>query len=43
VGQNSALHTKLISAFHSSALGGHSGIHATYHRLKKVFSWNGLK
>jgi hypothetical protein len=33
----------LISAFHSSALGGHSGIQATYHRLKKVFSWNGLK
>jgi hypothetical protein len=43
VGQNSALHIKLISTFHSSALGGHSGIQATYHRLKKMFSWNGLK
>jgi hypothetical protein len=39
VGSNSALHTKLISAFHASALGGgHSGIQATYHRLKKMFS-----
>jgi hypothetical protein len=26
VGPNSALQTKLISAFHASALGGHSGI-----------------
>lgn len=43
VGHNSALQTKLISAFHSSALGGHSGVNATYQRLKKLFSWNGMK
>jgi hypothetical protein len=39
VGTNSALQTKLIASFHSSALGGHSGIQATYHRLKKMFYW----
>jgi hypothetical protein len=37
VGDNSALKTKLSSAFHSSVLGGHSGVHATYLRLKKMF------
>jgi len=35
---NSALQTKLISTYHSSALGGHSGIAATYYRLKKHFA-----
>jgi len=34
VGANSALQTKLINAFHSSAIGGHSGSQATYQRLK---------
>lgn len=43
IGQNTALQTKLIAAFHSSALGGHSGVTATYHRLKKLFVWKGMK
>ena len=43
IGQNSALQTKLIAACHSSALGGHSGVAASYHRLKKHFSWKGMK
>jgi hypothetical protein len=43
VGANSALQTKLITAFHSSAVGGHSGAHETYQRLKRLFSWSGLK
>jgi hypothetical protein len=43
IGSNSALQTKLISAFHSSAVGGHSGIHVTYQRLKRLFAWTGLK
>lgn len=30
IAQNSALQTKLIVAFHSSAIGGHSGTKATY-------------
>lgn len=43
IGDNSALQTKLIAACHSSAIGGHSGIAATYYRLKKLFSWKGMK
>jgi len=43
VGPNFAMQTKLIAAFHSSALGGHSGVNATYHRLKKLFIWPGMK
>jgi hypothetical protein len=43
IGNNTALQTKLISAFHSSAIGGHSGIFPTYQRLKRMFAWNGMK
>ena len=43
MGNNSIVQTKLIVALHSSAVGGHSGQHATYHRIKKLFCWKGLK
>lgn len=43
IGSNTTLQTKLISALHDSAIGGHSGIQATYHRVKKLFFWSGLK
>jgi hypothetical protein len=43
IGHNSALQTKLIASFHSSPLGGHSGVQATYNRLKHHFSWKGMK
>lgn len=43
VANNSALRTKLIAAFHSSALGGHSGVKATYFRLKQLFFWKGMQ
>lgn len=43
IGDNSALKTKLITAFHASVIAGHSGVQATYLRLKKMFSWRGLK
>jgi hypothetical protein len=43
IGNNSALQTKLIAACHSSALGGHSGVNATYHRLKRHFIWKGMR
>jgi hypothetical protein len=43
IGNNSALQTKIIAASHSSALGGHSGIAATYYRLKKHFAWKRMK
>lgn len=43
IAQNTALQTKLIAAFHSSGIGGHSGIQATYQKLQKHFYWKGMK
>ena len=43
IGANTALQTKLIAALHDSAVGGHSGIAATYQRVRKLFAWPGLK
>ena len=43
IGNNSALQTKLIAVCHSSAIGGHSGVAATYYKLKKHFAWKGMK
>ena len=43
VGANTGLQTKLIQDFHSSPVGGHSGILSTYHRVKQLFCWQGLK
>lgn len=42
VGANVGLQTKLIQSFHSSPVGGHSGVHATYQHLKKLFYWKGI-
>ena len=38
-----ALQSQLISAMHSSALGGHSGIPVTYSKLKQYFFWPAMK
>jgi transposase InsO family protein len=43
LGQDKALHQRLFVALHYSALGGHSGIKATYQRMKKLFYWTGMK
>lgn len=43
IAENAALRTKLIAAMHSSALGGHSVTLATYHRLKRNFTWKSMK
>jgi hypothetical protein len=43
IGSNSALQTRLITTFHSSPIGGHSGVNATYHRLKQNFTWKGMR
>lgn len=43
IGENLALQTKLISSLHDSAVGGHSGIQATYQRIKQLYYWPGLK
>jgi hypothetical protein len=43
VGNNTPLWQQLMGALHSSAVGGHSGMRASYHRIKKLFYWPGLK
>jgi hypothetical protein len=43
LGHNSTLQLKIFSAFHSSSLGGHSGVPVTYKRIKQLFSWSGMK
>jgi hypothetical protein len=43
VGTNSALPTKIINVFHAYAVGGHSGTHATFKKVSKLFWWSGLK
>ena len=37
IGNTGNLKKQLLHSFHNSALGGHSGERATYHRLKLVF------
>jgi hypothetical protein len=37
VDANTAIQTKIIQAFHSSRIGGHSGIQATYKKIQKLF------
>jgi hypothetical protein len=43
VGVNHSLQQEILHALHSTPIGGHSGFHATYHRVKHTFSWPGLK
>lgn len=37
------LQQKILSALHSSAIGGHSGFLVTYMKVKKMFAWPGMK
>ncbi|PHT67916.1 hypothetical protein T459_27403 [Capsicum annuum] len=37
VGKNGMLRKKLVTTIHTSSLGGHSGVWATYQRLKPIF------
>jgi hypothetical protein len=41
--KTSSLQPKLMAAFHNSAVGCHSGIPATYHKMKQYFYWPGMK
>ena len=43
VGQDAKLREELLSLFHSSPVGGHSGAEATMKRLRSVCYWKGLK
>jgi hypothetical protein len=43
VGNNLLAQNHILQALHSSGIGGHSGIQATYHRVKALFAWPKMK
>ena len=43
LGQSQLAQQHVLQALHSSGVGGHSGFHATYHRIKALFGWPKMK
>ncbi|KAK1652704.1 hypothetical protein QYE76_070509 [Lolium multiflorum] len=43
LGTHTEAQQAVLMALHSSGLGGHSGALVTYHKIKQLFSWPGLK
>jgi hypothetical protein len=43
VGRDTTLQNQIVSAFHDSPQGGHSGFPVTYRRLSSLFKWPRLK
>ena len=43
MGCNELAQQHILQALHSSGVGGHSGIRATYERVKKLFAWPRMK
>jgi transposase InsO family protein len=43
LGSNSDIQQAILKSVHDSAIGGHSGVRATYQRLHKNFAWKGMK
>lgn len=43
VGNNALAQQHIMQAMHSSGIGGHSGIQATYSRIKQLFAWPKMK
>lgn len=43
LGQHTEAQQAVLLALHSSGLGGHSGVTATYHKVKSLFAWPHLK
>jgi hypothetical protein len=39
IGTNTDLRWKILTSLHSSAVGGHSSIRATFQRVHKIFHW----
>lgn len=42
IGQQPDLHARIVSAFHESPIGGHSGFPVTYNRIWSLFRWVGM-
>ena len=43
IGNNALARQHILQAVHSSGIGGHSGFHGTYHRIKSLFAWPNMK
>jgi hypothetical protein len=43
VGNANGLRSKILSSLYSSAIGGHSGMKATYQRVRRIFQWPNMK
>lgn len=43
LGSSHSLHKTVIAALHSTPVGGHSCFPVTYHRVKQLFSWPGMR
>ena len=43
IGDDDGLKRKVVEALHVSPIGGHSSIVNTYHKVKQLFHWPGLK
>ena len=43
LGNHAEAKQAVMLALHASGLGGHSGITATYHKVKSLFSWTNMK
>lgn len=43
IGTNPDLQWRLMTAMHTTAVGGHSGFPVTFSRMKKLFAWRGMK
>jgi hypothetical protein len=43
IGEDPHLQAKIVSALHSSPIGGHSGVPVTYSRVKSIFAWKNMK
>lgn len=43
IGNNDSLQQQILANLHTAAIGGHSGTLVTYHRVKQLFAWPGLR
>lgn len=43
LGHHQEAQQAVMMALHDSGVGGHSGQHATYHKIKALFVWSGMK
>jgi hypothetical protein len=43
LGNHKEAHQDVILALHDSGIGGHSGVKATYHKIRNLFAWPGMR